>query len=136
MTGHSKTEHSLDKVLWADADIERIAVEYDVLSISLNESTGIKRTVRALGYIGYRMVGVWDEMIVEKAALLKNHPFIDECVDSMKRRLGTDWLDAGSPSRNTRAWSALIVHFLDGCTLEVVAAAFEESEVTPGADTR
>ena len=128
MTGHSKAEQALNKVLWADADIERITVDYDVLSILLNESTSIKRTIRALGYIGYRMIGVWDEMIVEKAELLKNHPFIDECVDSMKRRLGTDWIETGSPSRNTRGWSALIVHLLDGCTLEVVAAAFEESE--------
>jgi hypothetical protein len=124
MPGHSHDDHALNTVLWPDADIEGITIDYDVFSLSINESTGRSRTIRGLGYIGFRMLGVWDEMIVEKAELRSNHPLIQECVENMTKRLGTSWMESGSPARNSRNWSALIVHLGDGCELQVVAADF------------
>lgn len=110
------------KVRWADATLDRVAVDYDVVSLRLRESDGALKTLRAGGYIGYCMVGFWDEMIVERAEILERHDGLDACVDSIRRRLGSGWIDSGNDSRNAREWFALLVHFLDGSVLEVFAA--------------
>jgi hypothetical protein len=81
--------------------------------------------MRGLGYIGFRMLGAWDEMTIERADLQHDHPLIRECVESMTKRLGQNWEESGSPSRNMRTWSALVVHLGDGCALQVVAADFD-----------
>lgn len=121
MVGHSSMIE-FGKVRWVDAEILGVAIDYDTVSLRVRESDGALRTLRAWGYIGYSMNGFWDELIVERAEVLDAHERLDSCVDGIRRRLGSRWLDSGSESRNSRQWFALLVHFLDGSVLEVFAA--------------
>jgi hypothetical protein len=123
MTGHSSYE-AMSKVRWADAEVKAVAIDYDSVCLSILESDGETRTLRAVGYIGYKLIGFWDEIVVERAEMFDRHPFIDECTESINRRLGTRWLDSGNEARNRRSWFALIVHLSDGSAVEIAAAAF------------
>jgi hypothetical protein len=125
MTGRSSVDLAFGQVLWPDSEIESIYVDYDAVSIKVLESTGSTKIVRARGYIGYSVIGFWDEVVIERAELFAQHPFIDACRDDITRRLGTIWTDSGCPSRNGRSWLALLVHLSDGSVIQVAAADLE-----------
>lgn len=124
MTGRSEDESAFNQVLWPDASLEHVAADYDAVTLRIRESTGQARTIRCEGHIGFCLSGFWDEVIIERAELTLQHPFIERCVSSITRRLGEDWGDSGNEQRNTRAWKALVVHLSDGSCVEVVAARF------------
>jgi hypothetical protein len=102
-------------------------IDYDCVSLQLKESDGTFRTVVARGYIGYRLVGSWDEIVIERAELHEQHPFIDDCVRSLNARLSSAWPDSGSEARNLRSWLVLMIHFSDGAVMAIVAAEFDAS---------
>ena len=131
MTGLSEN-HPLQNVLWPDADIESITIEYEEVRISVEESTGRKMTVTCRGHIGYSMAGFWDETIVERADCDRKDPFLAECLRSLESRYGQKWSDTGSPERNLRSWNVLRIFLSDGAVLKIAAAQFiaEESTTT------
>jgi hypothetical protein len=124
MTGRSRDASVLNQVLWPDATLEYLAVDYDSVVLRVREATGQVRTIRCEGHIGYGLCGFWDEVIIERAEIAAEHPFIERCVSSISRRLGQGWIDSGNEQRNTRRWNALVVYLSDGSCLEIVAARF------------
>lgn len=131
MTGPSKDDF-LHDVLWPDAHLESITIDYEEVRISLEESTGRRMTVSCWGHIGYSMVGFWDEMIVERASCDPKDPFLAECLRSLESRYGQKWFDSGSPARNTRSWNVLRIVLSDGVELKVAAAQFAAVEQAHG----
>jgi len=113
---------ALATIRWADAELQSVTVDYDAVVLRVRESAGSVRTLRAEGYIGYKLVGFWDEVVIDRAELCDTHPGLDACVDSIERRLGASWLDSGNVARNGRRWFALLLHLSDGAVLEVFAA--------------
>jgi hypothetical protein len=111
-------------VLWPDASIQSISVDYDAVVLRLKESAGKQRVVRCEGYIGYALWGFWDEVIVSSARLVDEHPSIDRALQSLSDRLGSHPADSGNVLRNTKNWRALIVKLSDGASLEIVAVGF------------
>ncbi len=113
-----------EQVLWPDATLEQVTIDYDAVSLRVRESTGRARLIRCEGHIGFGLFGFWDEMIIESAEMSTKHPAIERCTSSISRRLGEGWIDSGNEQRNARDWVALIVHLSDGCCLEIVATRF------------
>lgn len=114
----------LNDVLWADACLKAVTIDYDGVTLRLRESAGRDLSIRCEGHIAVHLGGFWDETIIERAELLSSHDVIDRTIRVIASRLGANWGDSGSPTRNERSWKALRVHMLDGCTLEVVAVDF------------
>lgn len=123
MTGPSETSN-LGSVLWADAEIQSVTADYSDVHIVLRESSGRTRTVRCCGYIGYSAVGVWDEIVVERAELVETDALLEECVKGLDERYRAKLPETGSPARNMRSWKALRIYLSDGAVLKVVAAEF------------
>jgi hypothetical protein len=125
MTGRSSSEESsFGSTLWPDAELRSVLVDYDSVSITIRESTGLVRNVRCEGYIGYSICGFWDEVVIDNAELTDQHEAIDRCIAAISRRLGSHWPETGNPARNTKNWKALIIRLSDGASLEIVAAEF------------
>jgi hypothetical protein len=114
----------MDGVLWPDAEIQSVHVDYDAVVIRLRESSGVERAVRCEGYISYALCGFWDEIVVCNAEVLESHSSIDGAVGALEDRLGSNVPESGNSLRNTRQWRALVVHLSDGASLEIVAAKF------------
>lgn len=124
MIGHSEIESSITDVLWPDAMLELVSADYHSVALRVRESTGRIRTVRCNGYIGYKLLGFWDEAVIRSAELIESSSFIEQCVNDISGRLGEVWLDSGDRERNTRHWRALIVHLSDGASVQVAASQF------------
>jgi hypothetical protein len=124
MNGHFSDEPMLHQVLWPDATLEQVMADYDSVALRIRESTGRIRTIRCEGHIGYALCGFWDEVIIERAEVRLEHPFLDLCVNSLSRRLGHELSESGNVERNTRKWKVLLVHLSDGSCIEVAAAKF------------
>jgi hypothetical protein len=120
----------LTGVLWADAELRGVRIDYDAIEMEVRESTGLVRIVRCEGYIGYSICGFWDEVVVERAELLDRHEFIDKCVKDIARRFGLEWPETGNAYRNAKTWRALVIHLSDGARLEVVASEFSSAQKT------
>ena len=106
-------------VLWTDAELLGITVDYDSLSLTLRESTGQVRRVVCEGYIGYEALGMWDEIVVAEARLSVVGPFLTRCIEELERRLGAARLPSGSEARNSRAAMELAIVLSDGCEVRV-----------------
>jgi len=124
MPGHSNDEAVLTEVLWADAELGTVSIDYDAVTVGVKESTGKQRLIRCEGYVGYGLCGFWDEVVVVRAELTDHHEAIQRCTNELSRRWGTDWPDTGNDGRNSRQWKALVIHLSDGTALEIVAARF------------
>lgn len=122
MTGRS----SINGLIWADAELEGLAVDYDDVVISVTETaTNTARHVRCRGYIGYQAIGFWDEVIVESAWLDPAHDFLSVCRQNLERRFPKGAPETGQHSRNKRAWTTLVIKLIDGAEMLVVASEFE-----------
>jgi hypothetical protein len=121
MTGHSSAGE-FGKIRWPDAELQSVDVDYDAVSLRIRESDGAIRKIRVEGHIGYSCIGIWDEVVIERAEFLETHSGLDACINSIRGRLGANWLDSGNEIRNSRHWFALVVHLSDGSVLEVFAA--------------
>ena len=111
-------------VLWPDASLESVTIDYDAVFVRIRGSTGTFKDICCRGYIGYKMVGCWDEMIIDRAELVEDDDAIRECAKAITDRMGNNWGEAGSPARNTRTFAAFRVHFIDSSVLAVVAGEF------------
>jgi len=102
MTDHSNTA-ALAEIRWADAELQRVTVDYDAVVLRVRESDGKVRTLRAEGHIGYSLVGFWDEVIIVRAELSHTHPGLDASGESLQRRPGAGFVvDAAAVERARR----------------------------------
>lgn len=112
-------------ILWADAELEGVHVNYSDVLLRIRESTKRKVDLRCLGHIGLSIEGFWDEVIIESGELIAAHPYMDRCLESVRERLGPNLPNTGSPSRNKKDFSTLVIRFIDGAQLLCVAASFQ-----------
>src|SRR3954466_12458554 len=104
---------SLD-VLWSDARVDAIEGGYDEVRVRITETTGRRVEVVATGQIGLAVEGMWDETVVEQAAIVAAHPFAERCVQSVHERLGSPPPPSGSTARNLGAFETLVILLIDG----------------------
>lgn len=119
MTGHSNPKITLAQVVWADAEIQRIDMDYDDLSFLVLDGSGRLKRVICEGHLGFELAGFWDEMIVDFAELRESGAFLDRCLANISRRLGQSPLPSGNEVRNGRNAMQLVVTLIDGCELIV-----------------
>src|SRR6266853_2807919 len=119
MSGRSINAIEGEVILWADASMERIDAGYEEFIIRIREDTDSTKLLRCLGYIGFQIVGFWDEVIIETATLHSNHPFIADC----ERRLEA-LPESGSTIRAATGNRLLEIILIDGCKLLVCANRF------------
>lgn len=112
-------------VLWPDAEIQRVVVNYDDVCVSVRESTGRLVDLRCIGHIGLSIEGFWDEVVVDDAGLVAAHPFMDRCLASLRERLGDDLPPTGSPSRDAQDFTTLVITLSDGARILCTASGFE-----------
>jgi hypothetical protein len=108
-------------ILWPDAEFEALRADYDTVAIDLRETTGAQVRVVAEGYIGFQLLGSWDESVVESGSVASSGTTLDACVGLLSSR-GVNTSPSGSPARNLGGWKQLTVRFGDGSELVVVAA--------------
>lgn len=119
MDGPSSATTAYSNVLWKDAELLGVTVDYENFSLTLRESTGQIRRVVCEGYIGYEALGVWDEIVVAEAHLDVVGPLLSRCIESLERRLGATPLPSGSEARNGTAAMELTIVLSDGCEVRV-----------------
>ena len=78
-----------------------------------------------VGHIGLSIEGFWDEVVIADADVVEFHPFLDRCLTSLAERLGDDLPATGSPARDGRQFSTLVVTLDDGARILCSAARFE-----------
>lgn len=115
----------ISAVLWPDAEIQALVVNYDAVLVSVRESTGRRVDLRCIGHIGLSIEGFWDEVVVANADLVAAHPFMDRCLDSLRERLGEDLPPTGSPHRDAQDFATLVITLSDGARIVCTASGFE-----------
>jgi len=108
-----------ESILWPDSSLEGVQAEYENFSIHIREETGARKTVHCIGYIGFQMIGFWDEMIIETARVLPVHSFITDCEQRVKFLPET-----GAKSRVASGNVLFEIILIDGCKLWVCAHRF------------
>jgi len=114
-----------DGIYWPDAALNSVTQTFENVSVSITDCNGKQIEVTALGFIGHRMVGFWDEVIVESSTLVITHPFIDECVSAISMHHTDGVPDSGSLKRNHgESWLLWNLTLADGVSLQIVAREF------------
>ena len=114
-------------IVWPDATLDRMTADFEAVTLFVTEANGQARQVRCEGHVSFAVVGFWDEVIIERANLFDEHPAIEAAWSAIRRRLGQQPDDTGNAARNQRRWSCLVIRFIDGCELTVVASSFTVS---------
>jgi hypothetical protein len=121
MNGRFNSDAFINEVLWSDSSIESVYGDYERFVIIIQESTGTRKEISCSGYIGYQLVGFWDEVIVQTAHLYYKHDFIDNCV---KKTTNNPLMDSGCEDRTLKELKLLEINLLDGVCLYVVGSKF------------
>lgn len=119
MIGHL-TNSDIYSVKWADSEIVSITINYDAVLIYLLESDGAAKTLICDGYIGYKTCGFWDEMIVESGSVKEDHPFIEECKQTIITKYKNDLPLTGNVTRNEQNWRMLEIKLIDNTMIFIV----------------
>ena len=126
MTGHSN--FNLNAVLWADAEIERMEIDYGDVLLTITESTDQERKISFKGYIGYSVAGFWDEIVIEKFLLHEKHPFLDSCIQQLEKKYGKNLPPSGDEARNKKEWLLSEICLSDGTSIFIVSHGAEVIE--------
>src|SRR5579883_3479862 len=100
-------------ILWVDANLEKFEAGFDEVRIEVCEDIGSERSrklLRCFGYIGFQIIGFWDEMIIESANMHAKHDFIAECEGRVAGQS-----KSGSEYRIAEGNRLLAIEFIDGC---------------------
>jgi hypothetical protein len=127
MIGHSNSLASFNAILWADAELLGFAANYDAVVVTIKESTGLVRDIKCRGYIGYELIGFWDEVVIELGELLEEDSFLSACKQRIWGRFADDPPNSGCEARNGRAFGLLRITMTDGSILNVACALIETS---------
>lgn len=119
MVGPSDSASMLAQVIWPDAELSRIEIDYEDLKLLVREGSGAVKRVTCKGYLGYELSGFWDEVIITAAEVTEGGSFLDRCLSGIARRLGVAPLPSGSEARNQERAMQLVVTLGDGCQLHV-----------------
>lgn len=111
-------------IQWTDAELTTLCINYHEIRMQLIEPSYKRTTLRCHGYIGYAVIGFWDEMIIARAILNETDPFVEACLQQMTQRSGGHWMASGDVARNTGTFCGLHIHFIDGAVLQIAAAHF------------
>ena len=106
-------------IQWCDAELQNIKIDYDVVELLIHESTGMPHLLRFEGYIGFSYTGAWDELVIAGASSYRDHPFLDECLESISARFNKNPPSTGSTARNQATWKTTEVVFIDDSKLIV-----------------
>jgi len=120
---------TLSDVLWPDAELESVTIDYDAVVLLLTESTGIKRRIFCHGHLGMELPGFWDEVVVAQGEVLDQDPFLDRCQTAIQERFRNSPPATGNDDRNSKVSRLLRVTLGDGTELKVVASRFESEDV-------
>jgi hypothetical protein len=71
-------------VLWADAELDALSVDYESARVTVRETTGAMVSIAGHGVIGADLIGMWDEIVVSTGGLVDNHPFADDCWNAVQ----------------------------------------------------
>jgi hypothetical protein len=124
MIGHFNNSVMFENILWVDAELKEFKINYDLVEMTLKESSGLERQVVCHGHIGYRLIGFWDEIIIEKGELLTSGAFLSECEKKISTNLIIP-MESGCEVRNEKNFSLLKITLIDGCEIEIVFSALE-----------
>ncbi len=115
---------SEDEILWPDAELESLNIDYDSVDILITDSLERKITISAKGFIGYKVLGFWDENIIDTGIFSKNHEFQKECLENLKYRMGDKLRESGCVDRTLSDLTTLEIKLIDGCSILIVAGKF------------
>lgn len=124
MNGPLNIEEAISQILWPDACLGSIRINYDQVVLVIEEYTGITKELICSGYIACSFSEVWDDLILEKATAFHTHEYLDKVLAKLEKRMKGEFWEAGSPDRNRKNWSVLSVNTLDGAELLVVATTY------------
>lgn len=123
MIGRSRFK--LNDVLWTDSEIEKLEIDYGSVLLTITESTDRERKISFNGYIGYSIVGFWDEIVIQKFLLHDRHPFLDRCIQALETKYGKKLPPSGDEARNQKEWLLAELSLSDGTSIYIVANGAE-----------
>jgi hypothetical protein len=106
---------TLSHILWPDADLETIRIDFNTIQIAVTAQKK-RHFLECRGYIGYQVVGFWDEAIIEWADISYDDDFLTACIASIEKQKA----DSGSEYRNRRDFFCLSIGLIDGNILKFV----------------
>lgn len=109
----------LKTILWPDAALQKFEANFERAVLHFIDTASVERLIYCEGYIGFQLIGFWDEVIIEKATLYSHHSFITQCESRLKV-----FAPSGEPLRSQKENRVLEVTFIDGCALLICANAF------------
>lgn len=119
----NNTKENFENILWEDAELESIFIDYDNFVIKINQSNGLQKEIICQGYICYENQSFWDEIIIESAELKDEDPFLSEAIASLKNKLGKNFSNSGNDLRNKKDWKLLNIVLIDGNEIKIVFSA-------------
>lgn len=130
MTSHlNEINNKINKLCWVDSEIESIIIEYDKIQIKLKQPNSKIAEVNFWGYIGYKNTGFWDEMIIESIDVLNSSDFINKCMSLIKDKYGENMLDSGCKYRNSKKFTEIKIHLIDGLLIQFVISDISIFEI-------
>ena len=74
----------LSKGLWPDGELTSINIDYDSVTIRIEDSPGQLKRIICQGYIGYEATGHWDESIIQQIKMYESHELIKSSMDAVQ----------------------------------------------------
>ena len=125
----SDATEQLHRVLWADAELSDIQIDYDRVCLLIDESTGARKRVICEGHIGFELVGFWDEVLIKAATVAAEGDLLQSCAEAIERRRGRTPLPSGSEARNHTKRLQFTLTLDDGCELKIAMSALRVESV-------
>ncbi|MGE5417877.1 MAG: hypothetical protein ACM3UZ_14160 [Acidobacteriota bacterium] len=76
---------------WADWILEKIEIDFDTIIVNLgdgDETVSVRLMFK--DYIGFEMIGQWDESIIKDIKIEKSGNLIDDSLTIVKEKYGDD----------------------------------------------
>lgn len=126
-------ESIIDKINrygWHDWLLDKFEINYDRVTISLLDDNEAILTINCSDYIGFSVVGHWDETVIEEIKVEAYGNLIDESLHVVKMLYSKNPLPGGGKKKIDDIWYQVNIKLIDGNIIKVACKNIQVEGLT------
>lgn len=111
---------SINDYGWADWNLKKVEIDFEKVNIIVSDhEDGTLVAISCNDYIGLKIIGHWDEAIIEDIVVSEAGELIDQSIDVVKEKYGSNPVLGGGVKKIHDKWLQLEIRLIDGISLTV-----------------
>lgn len=111
---------------WADWNLKKIEIDFEKITILVSNSEDETLVnIICIGYVGFQIIGHWDEAIIEDIKVENEGNLINDSIKMVRKQYGDEPVVGGGVKNIDDTWFQVNIKLIDGIYIRVACKSIE-----------